>query len=158
MESTKCRACRSMNHATSVRCINCGAPLQERPDPIGGEGVAQPVAQPSAVGWISRVPAASKRQRRASSSILLVCGSLITLASVVLLVLFFNGAVSADDAAPLVFAIMILSSVFWFWMLIDAISHGAVAWALAIFFFGTLGALLYLFLGRPRAKAWPDGS
>ena len=157
MESTKCRACRSVNHATSVRCINCGAPLHEQPGPIGGgEAVAQPVAQPGAVDWISRVPPSPKRQRRPTGVILLACGTMITLASVVLLVLFFKGLVSAEEAAPLFIVISLLSGAFWFWMLFDAISNGAVIWALAIFFFGTLGALLYLFLGRARANAWHE--
>jgi hypothetical protein len=48
---------------------------------------------------------------------------------------------------------------FWIWMLVDAIQNQGlsdgekVGWVLAIVFLHFLGALLYLFLGRPKRNS-----
>jgi hypothetical protein len=59
---------------------------------------------------------------------------------------------------PLVLApVFLLGTVFWIWMLIHAITnHGLsdgekVAWVLVIFFLHFVGALIYFFIGRPKA-------
>ena len=57
----------------------------------------------------------------------------------------------------LFFLIALLLSIFWLWMLIDAIisprTSGVekLVWVLVIFFTHILGALLYFFLVRRRA-------
>lgn len=49
-------------------------------------------------------------------------------------------------------------TVFWIWMLVDAVQNKGLSdgertgWVLAIVFFHLLGSLLYLFIGRPKAK------
>lgn len=54
--------------------------------------------------------------------------------------------------------IALIASVFWIWMLIDALTNTAldptmkVVWALVIFFLHILGALVYFFVARkPRS-------
>jgi phosphotransferase system glucose/maltose/N-acetylglucosamine-specific IIC component len=48
--------------------------------------------------------------------------------------------------------------VFWIWMLIDAIQNKGltdgekICWVLAIVFLHIIGALLYFFIGRPKAN------
>jgi hypothetical protein len=48
---------------------------------------------------------------------------------------------------------------FWIWMLIDAIQNKGltdgekVGWVLAVVFLHFIGALLYLFIGRPKRNA-----
>ncbi len=81
----------------------------------------------------------------------------VTVVSLVAVVLYVNGSISIEEAGPLFAVIGALSMVFWFWMLFDAASNGALMWALAIVFFGTVGALVYLFLGRKRANDWHTG-
>lgn len=50
----------------------------------------------------------------------------------------------------------VLGTVFWVWMLIDAIQNKGltdgekIGWVLAIVFLHCLGALLYLLIGRPK--------
>lgn len=47
-------------------------------------------------------------------------------------------------------------TVFWIWMLVDAIQNKGlndgekIGWVLAIVFFHLIGSLLYLFIGRPK--------
>ena len=49
-------------------------------------------------------------------------------------------------------------TVFWIWMLVDAIQNKGitdgekVGWVLAIVFFHLIGSVLYFFIGRPKAK------
>ena len=55
--------------------------------------------------------------------------------------------------------VVILSFVFWIWMLIDAVtkeragSQDRLIWALIVLLGGPLGALIYYFVRRPRRKA-----
>jgi len=56
-------------------------------------------------------------------------------------------------------AIVLVSFVFWIWMLIHAVTNKGlgdgekVAWVLVILFTHFLGALIYFFVGRPRGAA-----
>ncbi len=49
-------------------------------------------------------------------------------------------------------------TVFWIWMLVDAIQNKGVGdgekvgWVLAIVFFHLIGSLLYFFIGRPKGR------
>jgi hypothetical protein len=49
-------------------------------------------------------------------------------------------------------------TVFWIWMLVDAIQNKGVTdgekigWVLAIVFFHFIGSVLYFFIGRPKGK------
>jgi Phospholipase_D-nuclease N-terminal len=51
----------------------------------------------------------------------------------------------------------ILATIFWLWMLIHAITNKGLdsveklIWVLVIFFLHFLGALIYFFVGRPKA-------
>jgi hypothetical protein len=55
--------------------------------------------------------------------------------------------------------IALLLGLFWFWMLVDALTNTALdttmrlVWAAVIFFLPFLGALAYLFVGRKRTAA-----
>jgi hypothetical protein len=56
--------------------------------------------------------------------------------------------------------LVILASLFWLWMLIDALTNTSLdstmklVWALVVFFLHILGALIYFFVARkPRAAA-----
>jgi Phospholipase_D-nuclease N-terminal len=50
--------------------------------------------------------------------------------------------------------IALVASVFWLWMLVDALTNPAldstmkIVWALVIFFLHVLGALIYFFVAR----------
>lgn len=62
-------------------------------------------------------------------------------------------ALFAGAAGFLVLAVVVLLSVFWLWMLIDALTSSLppvekLIWVLVIFFLHFLGALLYFFLAR----------
>jgi len=70
-------------------------------------------------------------------------------------------AQASDNAAGFFFGlgafgliIALLLSVFWLWMLIDALTNASlepamkIVWALLIFFLPFLGALAYFFVGR----------
>ena len=52
--------------------------------------------------------------------------------------------------------ISIVATVFWIWMLVDCIQNDKlsggtrVLWAIVIFFFHCIGALLYFFIGRQK--------
>jgi len=56
----------------------------------------------------------------------------------------------------LIFAILFLGSIFWIWMLVDAIisrtlpDNEKILWVLVIFFTHFIGALIYFFVGRRR--------
>ena len=49
-------------------------------------------------------------------------------------------------------------TVFWIWMLVDAIQNKGITdgekigWVLAIVFFHFIGSVLYFFIGRPKGK------
>jgi len=53
-------------------------------------------------------------------------------------------------------ALALLFTIFWIWMLVDAIQNKGLAdgekigWVLAIVFFHFLGSVLYFFIGRPK--------
>jgi len=53
---------------------------------------------------------------------------------------------------------------FWIWMLIHALSNNGltgsekVAWVLLIFFVQAIGAIIYFFVGRPKARLGPTGT
>ncbi len=55
-----------------------------------------------------------------------------------------------------IFLLGALTSIFWIWMLIHAITNRGlsggekVAWVLVILFLHFLGAAIYFFIGRPR--------
>jgi Phospholipase_D-nuclease N-terminal len=55
--------------------------------------------------------------------------------------------------------IALAATVFWIWMLIDAIQNKGLAdgekicWVLAIVFLHIIGALLYFFIGHPKGNA-----
>jgi hypothetical protein len=58
----------------------------------------------------------------------------------------------------LLFLLIALAAfVFWIWMLIHAISNNGltgterIVWVLVVFFLHVLGALIYFFVGRPKA-------
>lgn len=52
----------------------------------------------------------------------------------------------------------LLATIFWIWMLIHAITNRGLdsieklLWFLVIFFLHFLGALIYFFVGRPKAE------
>jgi len=56
--------------------------------------------------------------------------------------------------AGLLMVLWAVTVIFWFWMLIDAISSSRVGWALAIFFLGVIAALAYALLGRSRRVSY----
>ncbi len=55
------------------------------------------------------------------------------------------------------FAIAVLAFVFWIWMLIHAATNNGlsgaekIVWVLVVLFLHLLGALIYFFVGRPKA-------
>jgi Phospholipase_D-nuclease N-terminal len=58
--------------------------------------------------------------------------------------------------AAVVFLFVILTSIFWIWMLIDCLTNPRLPstekliWVLVIFFLHFVGALIYLFVGRQQ--------
>ena len=75
-------------------------------------------------------------------------------------------AQAADNAAGVFFGLgifglilAILATLFWIWMLIDALTNAALdpamklIWTAVIFFLPFLGALAYLFVGRKGRTA-----
>jgi hypothetical protein len=56
----------------------------------------------------------------------------------------------------LVVGLSLALTVFWIWMLVDAIQNKGISegekigWVLAIVFFHFIGSLLYLLIGRPK--------
>lgn len=61
----------------------------------------------------------------------------------------------------LIAGISLALTVFWIWMLVDAIQNKGltdgekVGWVLAIVFFHFIGSVLYLFIGRPKRNTLP---
>jgi hypothetical protein len=61
----------------------------------------------------------------------------------------------------LIAGISLALTVFWIWMLVDAIQNKGITdgekigWVLAIVFFHFIGSLLYLFIGRPKGNVVP---
>jgi len=58
-------------------------------------------------------------------------------------------------------AIGIACLIFWVWMLIHALTNNGLsgseklAWVLLIFFVQAIGAIIYFFVGRPKARLGP---
>lgn len=149
MESTKCRACRSVNHATSIRCINCGAPLHEDATPSRPDA---PVGSPSVGSWTSLVPPTPKRQRSPSGVILKMFAVVVALGTVAIVVMAVSRGFDPQDLNAAFWLLNLLIFAFWVGMLVDAIMGSKIGWVLAIVFLGILGALLYVFLGRDRRE------
>ncbi len=68
-----------------------------------------------------------------------------------------GGAIFAGTFGILLLGVVILSFVFWLWMLIDCLmstlpSTEKLIWFLVIFFLHILGALLYFFIARPGGR------
>lgn len=153
MESTKCRACRSVNHATSIRCINCGAPLQEDATPSRPDTPSDtPVDTPSVGSWTSLVPHTPKRQRSPSGVILKMFAVVVALGTVAIVVMAVSRGFDPQDLNAAFWLLNLLVFAFWVGMLVDAIMGSKIGWVLAIVFLGILGALLYVFLGRDRRE------
>ena len=59
-------------------------------------------------------------------------------------------------ASLIAVVLFLIASIFWIWMLIDAIQNDRlsggerVLWAIVIFFFHCLGSLLYFLIGRKK--------
>ena len=57
--------------------------------------------------------------------------------------------------------LVVIASIFWLWMLIDAITNtrlnGAekIVWVLVVLFLHIVGALVYYFIGRGGARSGP---
>ena len=160
METTKCRACRSINHANSIRCLNCGAQLDlEVVDGSHPEGSPDFPALPRSMPWGSMVKSADVRPRQTSpTAILFVTGGIILgIIAVVTALVMGDGGGFAVSRLPTGFVVIaIVMAAFWLWMLIDAVaspmdSGTKVVWVLLIVFLGFLGALAYAVMGRgPR--------
>ena len=155
METATCRVCRSVNHAGTSRCMNCGSPLQLPAVPIGVDlDDLPPVPAPSAqaYGWNARV-ATSAGRGSASSSIAIVLGLIAVVTFLVSVVMIVGSEAPFEPSgtlAALLVALWAVTVIFWLWMLIDSISNSRVGWALAIFFLGVIAALAYALLGRSR--------
>lgn len=58
--------------------------------------------------------------------------------------------------SAVVFAILLIASIFWIWMLIDCLMNPRITgveklvWVLVIFFLHLLGAIIYFAVGRQR--------
>ncbi len=69
----------------------------------------------------------------------------------------FTGSIIAGAFGLVFLALGVLAFIFWIWMLIHAITnHGLsgtekVVWVLVVIFLHFLGALIYFFVGRPKA-------
>jgi hypothetical protein len=139
--------------------MNCGSPM-DLPQVAVGAALddlppAPPEAIPQAYGWGAQVPAAGTA-RRGSSSIAIVLGivAVVTfLVSVVMIVSAESPTIPSGGFAALLMLLWAATVIFWFWMLIDAISNSRVGWALLIFFFGVLPALLYALVARSSRTA-----
>ena len=107
-------------------------------------------------GWNARVATTGGR-RSASSSIAIVLGLVAVVTFLVSLLMIVGSEAPFEPSGTLAALLMVLWAVtviFWFWMLIDAISSSRVGWALAIFFFGVIAALAYALLGRSRRVSY----
>jgi Phospholipase_D-nuclease N-terminal len=73
-----------------------------------------------------------------------------------MLALFLGGLISGLFGLVLL-ALVALGFVFWIWMLIHAITNNGltgsekIVWVLVVLFLHDLGALIYFFVGRPKA-------
>jgi hypothetical protein len=157
METTKCRACRSINHASSIRCLNCGVALD--PEVVDGshpEGSPDFPPPPGGMPWVSMVRSADVRPKQTSpTAILFVTGGIILgIIAVVTALVMGDGGGFAVSRLPTGFAVIaIVLAAFWLWMLIDAVaspmdSGTKVMWVLLIVLLGFLGALAYAVMGR----------
>jgi hypothetical protein len=159
VETATCRVCRSVNHAGISRCMNCGSPMELPAVPIGVPlDDLPPAPDPSATayGWNARV-ATSTGRGSASSSIAIVLGLIAVatfLVSVLMIVSSETPFAPSGTLAALLMALWAVTVIFWFWMLIDAISDSRVGWALAIFVFGVIAAFAYALLGRSRRASY----
>ena len=160
METATCHVCRSVNHAGISRCMNCGAPMETPAVPVGVALDELPAAQPpaAACGWNAAVPTPPTGARRRSSTVAIVIGIMAVAAFIVSMVVLSYGDMSSSAAVSagtvyLLFALWLISGLFWLWMLIDAIAGSRVGWALAIFFLGVFGALGYALLGKTPKTA-----
>ena len=66
-------------------------------------------------------------------------------------------AIFAGTLGLVMLAVVILLSIFWLWMLVDALTSSLppvekLIWVLVIFFLHFLGALLYFFIARNGAR------
>lgn len=79
--------------------------------------------------------------------------------------MLFLLADAADNAAGVFFGLgtvalilALVASIFWLWMLIDALTNTSldstmkIVWALVIFFLHLLGALIYFFVARKPGR------
>jgi preprotein translocase subunit YajC len=70
----------------------------------------------------------------------------------------FLGGLGILFVLAIVLPLVLVTTVFWIWMLVDAIQNKGlsdgekVGWVLALVFAHFLGALLYFFIGRPKRK------
>lgn len=118
---------------------------------------APAVPTPQAYGWNAQV-AAAPSVRRGSSTVAVVLGlvAVVTfLVSMVMIVSSESPTIPSGGVATMLMVLWAVTVIFWFWMLIDAISNSRVGWALLIFFFGVIPALLYALVGRsPRTASY----
>jgi hypothetical protein len=69
----------------------------------------------------------------------------------------FTGSIIAGAFGLVSYALSALAFIFWIWMLIHAIRNNGlsgterVVWVLVVFFLPCVGALIYFFVGRPKA-------
>jgi hypothetical protein len=69
----------------------------------------------------------------------------------------FGGAVAV---VILIWVLVLVTTVFWLWMLIDALTrlrtpNEKILWFLVIFFLHFIGALIYFFVARPGSARAP---
>ena len=159
MDIASCPVCRSVNHASIPRCLNCGSPMVLPTLPEGVDLDDLPAAPPPAggYGWSAAVPGPPSSQRDRTGTVATVLGIVAVVVLVVSLVMLSTSNPPASIPTMMLALLLVLwiaSGVFWLWMLIDAISSSRVVWALAIFFLGVFGALGYALLGKtPRGQA-----
>ncbi|HZL42646.1 MAG TPA: PLD nuclease N-terminal domain-containing protein [Verrucomicrobiae bacterium] len=73
--------------------------------------------------------------------------------------LFAIGGVMVVFGVAVLAALALLATVFWIWMLVDAIQNKGlgdgekVGWVLAIVFLHVLGAILYLLIGHSKRNS-----
>jgi ABC-type multidrug transport system fused ATPase/permease subunit len=69
-----------------------------------------------------------------------------------------GGVILAGGFLLVFLAILLVTSIFWLWMLIDCLISNKpavekVLWVLVIFFLHVLGAILYFLLGRGQSRS-----